>query len=1046
VVVFVPASVLGGIVGGLLRQFSIVVVISTLMSLLVSFTLTPMLASRLSRIEELRKASFMGRFAEWFEQFFRRILQTYEESLRWALNHRGVVALTTTLLFIGALCLVGFGFIGSEFVTWADKGEFTLTLTLPPGSSLAMTDSLAHRIEAMIAEIPEVKKIFTSVGVSNEGFLDMTTSNTAEIIVSLVSKTQRSRSMQEVGNQIKEAVQKNPGVKARIIPIGFLGIANDAPIQILVNGTNRDSLKIAGDIMLNLVKDIPGTSDVRLSVEEGRPETRVEIDREKLALVGLSIEEVAMALRVRLTGYGDMKFREGTTEYLMNIVLDETDRSRTAELATTTFVNPRGQNIELQQFARIYQSTGPSKMDRRNRMPAITLFSEAVGRPAGTIGEDIQAALAHTRLPQGIRIAFEGDLEMQEEGFESILLALIAAIIFVYLIMAALYDSFLYPFVVLFSIPVAVVGALLALALTMKTLNIFSFFGIVIMVGLVSKNAILLVDRTNQLRKEGMELMEALVQAGQHRLRPILMTTLTMVFGMMPIALATGAASEWKSGLAVGLIGGLTSSMFLTLLLIPTVYVELERLKIFMMANARKWFGRKQSRIATTTMTFFVLLIAGISQSPAQVRSLSVVDAVALATAKNAQIRIASLEVTKSGYAVREAWGNLLPTISAEATYTRYMKLAVFFFPTVSVDPTTGTFAFTEPSSPIEMGAKNDYAGYIGAAMPLYRGEVYAGIRAAKAKEQMSIEDVRVGKSEIITAVKKTYYQILLLCEQKNLVEQSMARIQETLNEARNLYHQGFATDVDTLHAFVALENQKPVLIKLENAILSSTAMLKILIGVPSEEQIALNDSLRFDQSTVLLYESAYRSALTIRPDVQKLSYQIQAADALKDLEFAGHLPSLVLFGRVQVQEQQNDFTLANYTWPTSSMVGLQLSVPLFSGFRTDARVQQAEVTRLQAETQFNNLKDIVGTEIQVALGNRSEAQKRLESSRTTVQAAERSYQKTRSRWQQGLCKQIEVSDANLMLNQAKLDHLQATADCIIAQTELEKATGTLVR
>ncbi len=1046
VVVFVPASLLGGIVGGLLRQFSIVVVISTLMSLLVSFTLTPMLASRLSQIEELKKASFMGKFAGWFEGFFRRILLTYKDTLRWALNHRGFVALITTMLFIGSICLVGFGFIGSEFVTWADKGEFTLTMTLPPGSSLVKTDSLANRAEAMIAGIPEVKKVFTSVGVSNEGFMGMTSSNNAEIIVSLVPKNRRSRSMQEVGNQIKEAVLEYPGVKARIIPIGFLGIANDAPIQILINGTNRDSLKIAGDIMLNLVKNISGTSDVRLSVEEGRPEIRIEIDREKLALFGLSIEEVAMALRVRLTGYRDLKYREGATEYLMNIVLDETDKSKTAELAATTFVNPQGQNIELQQFARIYQSTGPSKLDRRNRMPAISLYSEAVGRPAGTIGEDIQRAIGATNIPEGIRIAFEGDLEMQEEGFESILLALFAAIIFVYLIMAALYDSFLYPFVVLFSIPVAVVGALLALALTMKTMNIFSFFGIVVMVGLVSKNAILLVDRTNQLRKEGMELIEALIQAGQHRLRPILMTTLTMVFGMMPIAIATGAASEWKSGLAVGLIGGLTSSMFLTLILIPTVYVDMERLKNYTTAYVKKRLGRQRSQTAGTIILFCIFLLAGISGSNAQVRSLSVKDAVSLALEKNPQIRIASLEIEKSEYAVREAWGNLLPTITAEAAYTRYLKLPVFFFPTVSIDPGTGTFAFSEPSMPIEMGAKNDYTGYVGAAMPLFRGEVYAGITAAKAKERMSMEDMRNGKSEIITAVKKTYYQILLLQEQKNLVEQSIARIRETLNETRNMFMQGFATDVDTLQAFVALENQKPVLTKLKNAALTTTALLKTLIGLASNDQIMLNDSLRFEQSDTLSYESVYFRALTIRPDIQKLSYQVQAADAIKNMEFAGHLPSLALFGRIQVQEQQNDFKFTNYTWPTSSMVGLQLSVPLFSGFRTNARVQQAELNRLQAETQLNQMKDIAGTEIRVAIGNIAEAEGRLASSGSTVQAAERSYEKTRSRWQQGLCKQIEVSDANIMLNQAKLDRLQAITDYIIAQTEFEKAAGTLAR
>jgi hydrophobe/amphiphile efflux-1 (HAE1) family protein len=1045
VVVFVPASLLGGVVGGLLKQFSIVIVIATLMSLLVSFTLTPMLASRLSRIEDLKNVSWTGRFADSFELFFQRILRSYEGILRWALLHRGSVALTSAVLFIGSLCLVGFGFIGSEFVSMADKGEFTLTMTLPPGAALATTDSLVHRAEAMIAGIPEVKKIFASVGVSNEGFIGMTSSNNAEIIVSLVPKARRSRSMQEIGSQIKNAVLASPGVKARIVPIGFLGTANDAPIQILINGTNRDSLKAAGDIMLNLVQKIPGTSDVRLSVEEGRPETRIEIDREKLALFRLSLEDIATALRVRLTGYGDNKFREGTTEYLMNIVLDETDKSATAGLAGTTFVNSRGQSIELRQFARVYQSTGPSKLDRRNRMPAITLFSEAVGRPAGTIGDDIQAALATTRLPEGIKTAFEGDLEMQEEGFDSILLALIAAIVFVYLIMAALYDSLLTPFVVLFSIPVAVIGALLALALTMNTLNIFSFFGIVIMVGLVSKNAILLIDRANHLRSGGMDVMEALVQAGQHRLRPILMTTMTMVFGMMPIAIATGPASEWKSGLALGLIGGLTTSMFLTLILVPTMYVDVERFKNYAAAILRHWSGGKRMPVTAGSLLLCALAAALSTPLHAQERPLTAADAVTLAMEKNAQIRIASLEVRRASEAVREAWGGLLPALSAEGTYTRYMKLPVMFFPTIAVDPANGSLTFTEPSVAMEMGAKNEFLGSINASLPLFRGDVYAGIRAANARERMSVEDVRAGRADVVAAVKKTYYTILLLREQRTVVAQSIARSGEILSEARNLFRQGFATDVDTLQAFVAAENQQPILIRLDNAIASTTTMLKTLIGLPSDNPIVLTDSLDFSPVRAASYDTAYATVLTMRPDVLKLSHQLQAAEALKQMEWSGHLPALSFFCRVQAQDQQNDFAFSRYTWPISSMAGLQLSVPLFNGFRTDARVQQAEVVRLQTEAAFDQTKDAARAELQIALGSLAEAKRRLASSGATVQAAERSYQKTRSRWQQGMCRQIDVSEANVMFNQAKFDRLQAITDCLIAETELAKAAGVLV-
>ncbi len=1044
VVVFVPAALLGGVVGGLLRQFSLVVVIATLMSLLVSFTLTPMLASRLSRIEKLKTSSWLGRFAGWFERRFRQTLGLYELVLRWALGRRGIVVTAAGLLFVGALCLVGFGFIGSEFVTMADKGEFTLTLTLPPGSSLTTTDSVTRQIEGVLEKIPEVRKVLTNVGASNEGFLGMTSANNAEVIVSLVPKEERERSLQEIGNQVKDAALRHPGVKARIAPVGFMGTANDAPIQLLVSCTNRDSLRAAGEIVWDLMAGIPGASDLRMSVEEGRPETRIEIDRDKLALHGLTIEEVATALRMQFTGYTNLRYREGTTEYAMNVVLDQVDRSSTSQLASMSFVNRDGRNIELQQFARVSLSTGPGKLDRRNRMPAITFYSEAVGRPAGTIGDDIRTGLASTRLPDGATVGFEGDLEMQEEGFESILFALIAAILLVYLVMAGLYDSFLHPFVVLFSIPVALVGALLALALTMKTLNIFSFFGIAVMTGLVAKNAILLVDRTNQLRRQGIDLQEAVVQAGQHRLRPILMTTLTMVFGMMPIALATGAASEWKSGLAVVLIGGLTSSMFLTLLLVPTVYVDIERFKASIVRSARTMIGKRRADAVTTMLLLGGLVVGSCQVSQAQPRPLSISGAITVALGNNAGLRIASLEVRKAEETVRESWGAVLPSVTAEGTYTRYLKLPVIFFPSISIDPATGSFDFAEPSTPIEMGASNVYAASVSAGVPLYRPDAYAGIRVAGAMERMTRADERSARTDLVASVSTTYIQILLLREQRTVVEQSMARTEGTLSEARHLLQQGMATEVDTLHAYVALENQRPVLTKLDNAVRSSLSTLKVLLGLSADEDILLTDSLECIPCEKACDDQAYQTALEMRPDLERLQHQVCVAEARKDAEWAAHLPALVFFARVQVQEERNNFTFSEYQWPVTSMVGVQLSVPLFSGFRTEARVEQAELSRIQAETELAHAREAARTEILIAQGDRAEAARRMASSKSAVQAAERSYRMTRSRWQQGLCKQIEVADANVMLSQSRVDHLQAIADCRIAEVKLCRAIGIL--
>lgn len=604
VVVFVPLALTGGLIGNIIRQYAAVVVISTLLSLFVSFTVTPLFASRIGKLERLSNRSIIGKFAIWFENGFRKFTNFYLDLLKWALNNKWKIIIGSALLFFASFGLIGGGFIGNEFIAVTDRGEFAVTLELAPGSSLDKTNFVTQRAEQFISSLPEVKKIFVNVGASNEGLFGQSSNNSSELNVTLVDKNERKKSTDEVGGIIKAEIQKIPGVKVRVNPIGIFGTANQTPIQLIVRGPNREDVKAAADKIADIVKKIPGTADVRLSSEEGKPETKIDIDREKLAFFGLSIAEVGAALRVALTGDNDSKYRDGNDEYDIRIVLDEFDRGKLSDLNHLSFVNRKGEQIELQQFADIYQTTGPTKLQRRDRISSITVFSQAVGRPSGSIGQDIQAGLSKTSLPKGVEIEYEGDLKNQADSFGSLGLALLAGILFVYMIMVALYDSYIYPFVVLFSIPVAMVGALLALALTMNSLSIFSILGIIMLVGLVGKNAILLVDRTNQMKNEGLSTYDALIEAGQIRLRPIVMTTLTMVFGMLPIALSTSAGSEWKAGLAWALVGGLTSSMFLTLLLVPVAYTFMDSIKEKIPLLAGKVFGRKEKLAEPAQATF----------------------------------------------------------------------------------------------------------------------------------------------------------------------------------------------------------------------------------------------------------------------------------------------------------------------------------------------------------------------------------------------------------------------------------------------------------
>ncbi len=581
VAVFLPLTLVGGMIGNILREFSAVVVVSTLMSLFVSFTVTPMLASRFAKLERLTSRTLLGKFALWFEEKFKQLTEKYVILLKWALKHRGKVTLLTLAAFFAAFALIPFGFIGAEFMTQADRGEFAVTLELAPGTTIEQTNRISQQVEKMMGKMPEIERMYSNVGASSEGLIGFGASNSTEISVTLVPKNARVKSTDQVGDDIKRMVQTIPGVKVRINPIGIFGTANQTPIQLIISGpVYEDVLKTADDIQ-NIVKAIPGTTDVRLNAEDGNPETRIEIDRNKLNSYGLSIAEVGQTLQVALTGDDSSTLREGDTEYDIRIVLDQFDRSKTDNIGNISFTNRKGQQIYLKQFANIYRSTGPTKLSREARSAAVTVFAQVVGgRTTGQISQDMERKFKDYKFPSGVTYSYQGDVKAQRDSFGDLALAMFAAILFTYMVMVALYDSFVYPFVILFSIPLAMIGALLALALALKALNIFTILGIIMLTGLVAKNAILLVDRTNFMRAQGESVADALVDAVRMRIRPIFMTTLTMIFAMFPIAVSRSSGAEWKSGLAWALIGGLTSSLLLTMIFVPVVYTKVEEYRL----------------------------------------------------------------------------------------------------------------------------------------------------------------------------------------------------------------------------------------------------------------------------------------------------------------------------------------------------------------------------------------------------------------------------------------------------------------------------------
>jgi len=598
VVVFLPIAMLSGVVGKIFREFGLTVVVSTLFSLFVSFTLTPLLASRWSRVVHFVKETLLVKFIRKFEALQDRISDKYRELLRWALNHKKTVVIVSFSLTILSITLIPFGLVGTEFMPQPDRGEFALNIEMPIGTSIEGTNEATRKVEDMIKDMPQVEQYYTIVGRSESSFGSADKSNIGQIQIRLVSEKKRKESTQEIISQVVEKASTIPGVKATASLIGIFGSADMTPVAIEIKGEELDKLIAVSKKVNEIVSSTAGTRDVKSSWEEGQPEVKVVINREKCADLGLTVGEVASTLRNALEGDNDTKYKDGDTEYDIRVVLSKQNRTNPEDVGKITIINRMGKQVQLNEIASINYGTGPTQIQRKDRSRIITVYSNLdLTRPLGEVIEEIQNKIKAQNFPPEISIFYGGEAEDMQNMFADMLLAISFAILFVYMIMVSLFESYIHPFTIMFSLPVALVGALLALALTGETLNIFSMIGVLLSMGLVTKNAILLVDYTNTLRSRGKSMIEALLEAGPIRLRPIIMTTATMVFGMLPLAVAAGAGGDFRRGLAIVVIGALLSSTMLTLVLVPVVYTIMESYRVKVPALIKKLNPMKKKAI-----------------------------------------------------------------------------------------------------------------------------------------------------------------------------------------------------------------------------------------------------------------------------------------------------------------------------------------------------------------------------------------------------------------------------------------------------------------
>ena len=576
VVAFLPVSFAGGTVGGVLKQFGLTIVLATSVSLLVSMTLAPLLASRLTRKEGgEKKLSWFGRFGVSFDRGFDRISLVFQVMVGWTLRHKKISLLSALVFLVGAFALAGSGIIGSEFVPNVDRGQFNISIELADRTTLEENNRIVAGIEKNLFQHPEIERVFTKVGYNSTGPTD----NKSQINVNLVDRSSRTKTSIEVGKEVHDEISRIPGVKVQVDQVGVAQGNSHVDVSYIISGTNEDDVAATAEKWLKIVKTVQGTGEVRLSSGNSKPELQVDINRLRMADLGLSLDTVGASLRTAISGNSsDILFRQGADDFAMKIFLDSSDRTGTAELGDMSFVNNKGEHIKLSQFATIKNALGPDVLTRYGRESSITLTAQAIGRASGDINTEVRAKADSATLA-GVTVSASGSLEGQADAFSSLGLSLILSILLIYGIMAILFDSTAYPLAVLFSLPFAVIGGLAALAVMHQTLNIFSIMAILLLLGLAAKNAILLVDRTLRNMRDGLALNEALLEGVRTRIRPIVMTTAAMIFGMLPVALGLGSSGELKQAMGSVLIGGLFVGLFLTLLLVPMAFASIEKIR-----------------------------------------------------------------------------------------------------------------------------------------------------------------------------------------------------------------------------------------------------------------------------------------------------------------------------------------------------------------------------------------------------------------------------------------------------------------------------------
>ena len=576
VAVFLPLTMLSGMAGIMFKELGWIVTIVCVVSTVAAVSLTPMLTALMLKQEKQKTYKGLGIIFKPIEKFLDGLDKWYSNVLTWSVRHRATILVTAFAIFGASIFL--FKFVAFDFFPKSDDSRLSALIELDQGVSVEYTMGVARQIDSIWQEkYPEIEVISTSAGTpgENNSFAAMQTTGTHIInyTIKLVGPSEREKSIFDIGEEMRKDLEQFAEIVDYTVTAGSTGMgSSESDIQVKVFGYDFDVTDALARQLRDSIRLIPGTADVQLSRDEMRPEYRVRFDREKLAMYGLNTATASQYVRNRINGLTASKYREDGDEYDIIVRYGEVFRTSLDAVENITIYNNAGQAVKLREVGTIVEEFAPPTIERENRQRVVAVNLNLAGAAMSDVATPIQGIIANTDIPEDVYVEIGGSFEDMQETMQDMMTLLLLIIILVYIVMATQFESFRMPFIIMFSLPFAFTGVILALWLTGTSMSVIAMIGAIMLVGIVVKNGIVMVDFTNLLRERGMALNQSVVAAGKSRLRPVLMTSLTTILGMVPMAIGSGEGSEIWKPMGIAVIGGLTFSTILTLIVIPVMY------------------------------------------------------------------------------------------------------------------------------------------------------------------------------------------------------------------------------------------------------------------------------------------------------------------------------------------------------------------------------------------------------------------------------------------------------------------------------------------